>query len=108
MKANGILLWLFSIWTVSAYASAMNVNLGTAGAFAVLGGSGVTNTGSSTIKGDLGVSPGSAITGFPPGLVVGGTTHNSDAVALQAQNALTTAFNFAAGESCGTDRKSVV
>jgi hypothetical protein len=75
------------------------VVLGTAGNFAVLGGSTVTNTGLSVIVGgNVGVSPGSAITGFPPGIVVPPfTTHAADAVALQAQNDLTTAYNTAAG-----------
>ena len=65
--------------------------LGTAQNFAVLGGSTVTNTGTSTITGNLGVSPASAITGFPPGIVTGGI-HAADAVALQAQNDVTTAY----------------
>jgi hypothetical protein len=52
--------------------------LGTAGSYSVLGGQTVTNTGPSTLSGDLGVSPGTAITGFPPG-TVGGATHAGDA-----------------------------
>ena len=78
--------------------------LGRAKSFAVLGGSTVTNTGSSTVNGDLGVWPGTAITGFPPGLVVPpGTLHAADAVAHQAQNAVTTAYNNLAGQACNFD-----
>jgi type VI secretion system secreted protein VgrG len=78
-------------------------SLGTAGSFAVLGGSTVTNSGATVITGDLGVSPGSAITGFPPGVVVGGTIHAADATALAAQNAVTTAYDALAAEPCTQD-----
>ena len=74
--------------------------LGTAQSFAVLGGSTVTNTGPTVITGDLGVSPGTAVTGFPPGIVIGGTIHAADAVALQAQSDTTTAYNNLAGQAC--------
>jgi hypothetical protein len=68
--------------------------LGTADSFTVLAGSKVTNTGTTTIKGDVGVSPGSAVTGFPPGTVtLPGTIHAADAVAGQAQFDNTTAYN---------------
>jgi hypothetical protein len=77
--------------------------LGTAQSFAVLGGSTVTNTGPSIISGNLGVSPGSAVTGFPPGIVINGTIHAADAVALQAQSDVTTAYNALAGMACNVD-----
>ena len=58
------------------------VNLGAAASFAVLAGSTVANTGLSTVNGDLGVSPGSAVTGFPPG-IVHGNQHVADSTAAQ-------------------------
>jgi uncharacterized repeat protein (TIGR01451 family) len=76
--------------------------LGSASAFAVLGGSTVTNTGSTTIVGDVGVSPGTAITGFPPGVVSGGTINAGDATATQAQTSLATAYAGLAGEAVDT------
>src|ERR1700761_3164647 len=87
---------LFAV-TQPAGAAVAPVGLGTAGSFAVLAGSTVTNTGPSQISGNLGVSPGSAVTGFPPGIVTGGTIHIADGVAGGAQADLTTAYNDAAG-----------
>jgi hypothetical protein len=81
----------------SAQAAAVSVPLGTAGSYAVLAGSAVTNTGPSVINGNLGLSPGTAVSGFPPGLV-NGTVHAADAVALQAKADLKTAYNVAASE----------
>lgn len=79
------------------------ISLGTAQNFGVLGGSTVTNTGATTVNGNVGVSPGSAVTGFPPGVVVGGAIHSNDAVASQAQNDLTTAYNNIATTPCTVD-----
>src|SRR3984957_9382316 len=82
-----------------ALAETAPVGLGTAGSFAVLAGTTVTNTGPSTISGDLGVRPGIAETGFPPGTVSNGTIHSADGVAAGAQSDLTTGYNDAAGRS---------
>ena len=77
----------------SAFAKSDNsVNLATAGSYAVLAGSTVTNTGSSVLTGNLGVWPGTAVTGFPPGLVTSGTIHAADAAAAQAQSDLAIAY----------------
>jgi hypothetical protein len=72
------------------------VGLGTATSFAVLAGTEVTNTGNTVVNGDLGVSPGTAVTGFPPGTLNGAQHTGTDAVAVQAQTDLTTAYNDAA------------
>lgn len=77
-------------------------SLGTAAAYAILGGSTVTNTGSTVLTGSLGVSPGLAITGFPPGLV-SGATHAGDAAAAQAQSDVGIAYAVLAGDACSVD-----
>jgi hypothetical protein len=80
---------------------AVPVSLGTAASFAVLAASTVTNTGATSVTGDLGLSPGTAVTGFPPGTVIG-TLHAADAAAAQAQADLTIAYNDTAGRTGGT------
>jgi hypothetical protein len=71
------------------------VALGAAAGFAVLGGSTATSAGVSTLDGDLGVSPGTAATGFPPGHL-NGTLHAGDAAATQAHADLASAYADAA------------
>jgi len=77
--------------------------LGSAQGFAVLGASTVTNAGPTVITGDLGVSPGTAVTGFPPGTVTGGTIHAGDATATAAQAAAHTAYANLVAQPCGTN-----
>jgi Ice-binding-like len=89
--------------TPSLALAATQPNLGTADSFAVLAGSTVTNTGPTMITGDLGVSPGTAVTGFPPG-TVSGAQHKADAVALKAKTDLVTAYNDAAGQTPFVDK----
>jgi type VI secretion system secreted protein VgrG len=86
----------------AAAAAATMPRFGTEQSFAVLGGSTVTNTGSSVITGNLGVSPGSAITGFPPGILTG-VIHAADAQALQAQNDTTETYIDLASQGCTSD-----
>ena len=77
-----------------------DIDLNSAGDFAVISGAGVTNTGFTIITGNLGTSPSNSISGFPPGIVIG-TTHAADPVADQAKLDLTTAYNDAQGRSTG-------
>jgi hypothetical protein len=86
-----IVIAAFLLAIVPAWAG--SPNLGTSSNFAVLAGSTITNTGSTNITGDIGVSPGSAITGFPPGTVEPPyTTYKADAVAAQAELDASTAY----------------
>ena len=90
--------WSFTTGSIVASAGPAGVNLDCAAGFAVLAGSTITNTGPTIINGDLGLSPGSAVTGFPPGTVVG-VQHVNDTTAVNAKLCLTTAYNDAAGRT---------
>jgi hypothetical protein len=81
----------------NAQAAAVQVPLGTANSFVVLAGAGITNTGPTTLNGDLGTFPTTSITGAGS-LTVTGTNHAGDAVTRRAKTDLVTAYNTAAGE----------
>lgn len=95
--AGAVLAVAFAFAAAPA-AQAAPVDLATASPFVVLGGTTVTNEGPSVLNGDLGVSPGTALTGFGAPAVVNGATHANDAVAAQAQLDLANAYNVAAGQ----------
>jgi ice-binding like protein len=101
-------LVIASILGESTMASAAQptVQLGTTASFAVLAGSTITNTGSSVIDGSIGLSPGTAVTGFPPGHVDNGHIYAADANALQAASDLTTGYLDAAGRTPFTDSRA--
>lgn len=99
----GVIIAVGMLWQAGAAQAATAidgpVDLGTSAAFGVLGASTVTNTGPSVVTGDVGVSPGTAITGFTgaPNGSYTGALHQTDATAGGAQSDLTTAYNTAAG-----------
>lgn len=98
ITVSSLALLALALPTSSQAASA--IDLGTARDFAVLAGAGVTNTGPTVVNGDLGTHPTFAVTGFggAPNGTVNGVIHQADAVALDAKNDLTTAYNNAAGQ----------
>lgn len=83
--------------------AATAVGLGTAGSFGVLGASTVTNTGPTSVEGDLGVHPGLAVTGFDepggPGSVTG-TIYRGGEVAQKAQADALIAYDALAAQAC--------
>lgn len=92
--------WSFTTGNAAAPAASgpAGVNLDCAAGFSVLAGSTITNTGPTIVNGDMGLSPGSAVTGFPPGTVVG-VQHITDPTADNAKLCLTAAYIDAAGRT---------
>lgn len=75
--------------------------LGAACSFGMLGATpSITNIGPTVITGDIGISPGGSIVGFPPGVITG-TQHAGDVVAATAEADLITAYNNAAAAPGG-------
>lgn len=91
-------VWNFS--TSAAATTQVPLVLATTATYAVLAGSTVTSINATNITGDVGLSPGTSVTGFPPGIIVGGS-HVGDPSAVQAKLDLTTAYNSAAGLTVG-------
>jgi hypothetical protein len=78
------------------------VVLGSAAAYSVLGGTGVSSSGPTILAGSLGSSPSTSITGFPPGVVYG-SIHAGDALAAEAQDDAGAAYTDAAARPAGTN-----
>jgi hypothetical protein len=83
------------------------VSLGAAEGFALLGSATVTCTNSSAMTGDVGVSPGIAITGFDASCTLSGSLHAQDAAATAAHADLLVAFDELGGEECEDDLTGV-
>lgn len=107
IQANSVLRRSVRLLAVAAFAALLCTSspavakvLGSAEAFAVLGAATVTNVGMTMVNGDLGVSPGTSITGFPPGVVAGGSIHDGDLIALQAHADAALAYAALKGMAC--------
>jgi hypothetical protein len=82
--------------------------LGSSKSFAILANTTVTNTGATLVKGDIGVSTGTAVTGVPPGILSEGTIHSNDALAMSAQADANAAYLALQGEGCGTNLSGLI
>ena len=94
-----VALILLGLLAASWPATAQTVPLGGAENVTVLGATTVTNTGATVIYGDLALTPGTSVTGFPPGQVINGGIHINDGIANAAHAGALAAYNQLAGET---------
>jgi ice-binding like protein/PEP-CTERM motif-containing protein len=103
MKWKHLVLSAVLAFTSLQTTQARAISLGSADSFALLGGAGVTNTGSSVINGNVGSAPTPAVTGFPPGIVNNGILYAAaDSVTTQAHTDLIAAWTEAQAAPGGT------
>jgi len=102
LTAFAALVGLLGLVPSTAGAATPDVGLATADSFAVLAGTGITNTGPTTITGDIGTFPNPAVTGAAS-ITLTGTNHAGDAVTQQAKSDLVTAYVDAAGRTPATE-----
>jgi hypothetical protein len=89
------------------FVSLINSLMGASSNFEILGNTTVTNTGTSAVTGDVGVSPGTAITGFPPGVISGGSQHSNDAPAIAAHAKVVSAYSTLAAMPGAIDESGI-
>ena len=92
----------FSLLNTSTTSAQSGVPRGTTTTFAILAGQAVTSTGLSVVNGDVGISPGTALTGFPPGVITG-AQHLGDPVAAQALADAQVEYAYLDGLPCDTN-----
>ena len=78
-------------------------DLASAATFVALAASTLTNTGSGIFNGNVGTSPGTSVSGFPPGIVMNGAIYEGGGVPAQAQTDATAAYVALGGQSCGVN-----
>jgi len=103
LRALFVFAMILSVSFVNNVFAQTAPSLGTAASFGVLANTTVTNTGNTVVSGNLGVSPGTAVTGFPPGVVNGTIFTGAGSTAGQAQIDAAAAFNNITGQACTTD-----
>ena len=102
--AAGTAALLSTVVVASAQAAAVTPPLGSAAGFAAVAATTITNTGPTVVTGDIGVSPGTAIVGFPPGTITGTMYSGNDGPAVSAAADAETAYDMAAGQPCDFTR----